>query len=316
MLGCFAKVVATCSARSTWLASTLLLFVLLIAAAPATAQGYARAYANLPEDTNVLQVIGNSVRANTSPDGDIETTTQSRINAASLVYTRTFAQPFFGNSAGVGVVLPYSRTQSLNPATNTANTNVSGIGDISFTLDWNLYGAKAMAREEFANAPAKIYGGLHAIVTVPTGNYNPIRSVNPSSNRYAFKLTYNQSFPWNDGKTWLDFYFSNKLFSNNNAFLVNNTLSQRDQWGFEAHLSHNITPAVWAEVGAIWGGGGRTYINDIPQNSSQNNWKGVVGFGTKAWQGGMIIGAYTQTVYHDPTAPKVKQFTLVIMQVF
>jgi hypothetical protein len=205
---------------------------------------------------------------------------------------------------------------TFNKTTDVVTNDISGLGDASITLDWNLYGAKAMTKEEFAHTPAKTYGGLHGIVTLPTGSYNPSRASNIGSNRYAFKLTYNQSFPWNEGNTWLDLYFSGKVFSDNESYLGNNTLSQKTLWGSEAHLSHNLTPAVWVGVGAIWGGGGKTYVNHFQRSASQNNWKGVAEFGTKAWQGATIIGSYTQTVNHQVNTPDVQQVMIMVLQVF
>jgi hypothetical protein len=301
---------------TVWPIFALLLLSSAMMVQPATAQGYGRAYSNLPVDSNIVEGMGTSVRANTSADGDIPTTSQTRTNVGSMVYSRTFSEPYFGNTGGFGFVVPYAGTLSFDKTTNVVNSDIAGLGDASLTFDWNIYGAKAMEKEEFARAPATMYGGLHAVVTVPTGTYDAYSSSNIGSNRYAFKLTYNQSFPWNDGNTWLDFYFSGKAFSDNRSFLINNTLSQNTQWSFEAHLTQNFTPAVWGEIGAIWGGGGQAFVNQIQASGAQNNWKGVVGFGTKAWQGATIIGTYTQTLYHPANTPDVKQFMLVVMQVF
>jgi hypothetical protein len=171
-----------------------------------------------------------------------------------------------------------------------------GIGDPSISFDYNLFGAKAMSREEFASSPDKIFGGLHAVVTLPFGSYNSSQANNIGSNRYAVKITFNLSIPWNDGNTWWDNYPFVRVFGNNNQYLGNNVLGQNPMWGYQTYLSHNLSPGFYVHAGAIWSGGGVAGVNGAPAGSSLSNWQGLVGFGANLWKGGSVICTYAQTI--------------------
>ena len=57
-------------------------------------------------------------------------------------------------------------------------------------------------------------------------SYDADRLTNIGSNRYALKLTYNQSFTSDHDKWWLDFYGNTRWVSDNKEYKGANTLSQ------------------------------------------------------------------------------------------
>lgn len=275
---------------------------------------YARYYSNVPTHMNILQGTINSQHSDNATHDEIpiEQHTRSNTWVAAYIYT---LPGFTGNAAGLGVVVPHTSILGYN-SQNTVTNDTSDVGDISLTLDYNFFGAKAMSIEEFARTPATTYGGIHFVWSLPTGSYDSTKTNNIGSNRYSLKTTYNQSFTWDEGESWLEFYFSGRIFSDNDEYMGNNTLSQEPAYGFETHYSHNLTPAVWVEAGTIWSGGGAVKINNNQVGTSQNNWQGVVGFGTKTWKGGSIIGTYNQTFARDSDDADTKLYMLTISHIF
>jgi hypothetical protein len=170
-----------------------------------------------------------NTRSDWYTDDDIPTGLKARANTVLLNYNYCFAG-FTGNTACIGFNLPYSSICGYNKTLNQVTHNEDGIGDPSLTIDYNIFGAKAMSKDEFARTPATTFGGLHAAFTVPLGSYDPSRVNNIGSNRYAMRITFNLAIPWNDGSTWFEINPSVRVFGNNNQYLGNNKLSQDPVW--------------------------------------------------------------------------------------
>lgn len=292
-----------------------IVLVALSAAAPPVAAQYARAYSNLPVDSNLLYAPITTVRADSYANADQPSNLNTRFNNATLIYDRTLAG-FTGNSVGLGVILPYTSILGYDPITGQVTQNQSGFGDPSFSVDYNFFGAKAMSVEEFARTPPETYGGLHGVFTVPWGSYDSKQAKNIGSNQYQLKLTYNYTPIWNNGATQFDNYFSGQVFSDNNDYLGTNKLSRNVLWGYQGYLSHNLSKAVWVSVGAIGQWGGAVQVNGTQVASSQNNWQGQLGFGTKTWEGGSIIGTFNNTIFRQGGDPKIQSFMIEFLQIF
>ena len=172
-----------CWGRSVLLALTMSIPAGLASGQPAAAQ-YARAYTNLPENTSVIGLSYTNTRSDWYTDDDIPTGLKANTNTALLYYNYCFAG-FTGNIACVGFNLPYNLIYGYNNTTQRVTHNEAGFGDPSLTVDYNLFGAKAMSKEEFARTPAETFGGLHLAFTVPLGSYDPSQVNNIGSNRYA-----------------------------------------------------------------------------------------------------------------------------------
>lgn len=303
-----------CWGRSMLLVLAISIPAVLVSAQPAMAQ-YARAYSNLPENTSIIALIYTNTQSDWYTDDDIPTGLKARTNAVLVSYNHCFAG-FTGNIACTGFNLPYNAIYGYNHTLNQVTHNEDGIGDPSLTVDYNLFGAKAMSKEEFARTPVETFGGLHAAFTVPLGSYDASRVNNIGSNRYAVKITFNLAIPWNDGANWFEINPFVRVFSNNNRYLGNNKLSQDPIWGFNTFLSHNLSADLYIQAGAILTAGGQADVNGIPAGVVQNNWQGVVGLGTKAWKGASIVGTYSETIYRASNNSHNRSFLLLVQQAF
>lgn len=294
--------------------TSILLLTLFVLSQKMNAQ-YGRAYSNMPTNSNLFQFTSLNTSSNTLVNEDVVSAMTSRINTGVLTYVRTL--PGIKNrAAGIGFVLPISHMLSYSKTTDVVSADFTGISDPSFTFDHNIFGAKAMKREEFIASTPQSYGGLHAVISLPWGQYDTNKTTNMGANRYSAKLTYQQTLIWEKGKIQLDFYGYGKFFSDNKEYAGSNTLSQKPLYGLETYFSYNTGPKFYPQLGVIWNGNGATYINDIQRGSSQNNWKAVGGFGGNTWKGGSLIATYTQTFYRPENTPKIQTFSICLLQVF
>jgi hypothetical protein len=302
---------------ATNLLKALGLVLLLGIARPASAQ-YARKYMNLPEGSSLVYLIGNVTSSNTWLDTSIPgDDVSARATSATLVYEYIFSG-FGGHTSGLGLAVPYANVLAYSDLSQAVVTNQSGVGDPALIWDQNIYGAKAMGREEFGRTPPETYGGLHLMFTLPWGQYNSANPVNLGSNRYSFTLTYNQSFTWERGLNWVDMYFTGSFYTANNEYLGNKILTQVPLAQLQVFYSRTILEATqtWLQAGVIWTGFGATYVDGVQQGANQNNWQIALGFGTNMWAGGVLIFTYSDTIHRvNATTPRAENFMVMLMQI-
>jgi hypothetical protein len=99
-------------AKSALSALTVLAICQLATAVPAAAQ-YARAYANLPENSSIIGIFVTNSNSDWYTDGDIPTGLKARTFTTSLNCIYSFAG-FTENTAAVGFNLPYASIFGYN----------------------------------------------------------------------------------------------------------------------------------------------------------------------------------------------------------
>ena len=92
---------------------------------------------------------------------------RTNVVSQSLVLTRTM--DYWGRTGGVSIVraLPL-RGIELQVPTNAA---VSGVSDVGFLWQMNIFGGPALTREEFANFVPQTFASFHLYVGTPLGEY-------------------------------------------------------------------------------------------------------------------------------------------------
>ncbi len=72
------------------------------------------------------------------------------------------------------------------------------------------------------------------------------------------------------GKTFLDVTANLTLHGDNTDFGATSAKRQQDiLWGFETHLSRNLTKRCYVGVGALWQWGGESQVNGTDQDDEQ-----------------------------------------------
>ena len=185
---------------------------------------------------------------------------------------------FWGRTGGVSVVLPYA---FANTSSGSFQASTSGVSDIGFLWQMNIFGGPALTREQFQSFIPQTFSSFHLYVGTPLGTYSANSPINPSANRWTISPTINYSYTPDQGWTWLETYVSALLFTDNNNFRVNGaqTLSQTPIFRVEEHASRNLTDKLWLSADAYYNLGGETSIDGIKQNNAANTLKSVLVWG-------------------------------------
>jgi hypothetical protein len=192
----------------------------------------------------------------------------ARINAGAALYGRTFG--LFGRAANVGFAIPYViGTLEGNLASEFTSVRRSGLADSRVRLAVNLVGGPALKRPEFAKRPPHTTLGASVVVIAPTGQYDPSKLVNLSTNRWAFKPELGLSYP--KGRWTFDLYAGAWLFADNPDFYGGSVRSQDHMTVLQGHVSYTIRPRLWLAADATFYAGGRTAVDSVKKDDRQEN---------------------------------------------
>ena len=192
---------------------------------------------------------------------------QTHVSILSLFHTFSF----FDRSASLTAGLPYGigRFQGLvTGAPTEAQIYRSGLLDTAFRFSVNLRGGPAMPVNEYAKWRQKTLLGASFTLVAPTGQYDPTRLINQSSNRWGFKPELGFSHRWGNwlfdayGAVWL-FTVNPEFFSHNDLSPGTNTKAEAPVVAFEGHLSYDVKPRLWASLDVNFWTGGSTSVNGV-----------------------------------------------------
>ncbi|MGH7498846.1 MAG: transporter [Gemmatimonadales bacterium] len=254
-------------------------FLLVCLAVPARAQDIEpRAYSNAPVGVNFLVAGYADGRGSLSFDSAVPLTDAHLATpSAVLAYARVL--DLWGKSAKVDAIMPYtwlSGTALYSGA--PVERTVNGFADPRLRLSVNLYGAPALALQDFRSYRQRLIVGTSLQVSAPVGQYDPTRLVNISSHRWWFKPEVGVSRatgPWT-----LELMAAATFFTENHAFFNGNTRAQAPVYSTQVHVIRGFRSGVWASADATYFTGGRTTINGDLNNDLQQNWRvgGVMTF--------------------------------------
>ena len=228
-----------------------------------------RAFSAAPVGTEILLFTFARSTGDVLVDPSLPVTnTQAGINTEFLGYTHTFA--LFGHTANAAVVLPYTEAQITALVAGTPQeAHRSGLADANFRFAWNLLGDPAASPAEFAKRPSQTTLGLSLTIVAPTGQYDPSRLINISSNRWAFKPEMGVSFPL--GHWFLEGTVGAWVFTENTNYYGNTTSTQDPLYLVQIHGGYTFRPGLWLALDATHYRGGSTSIDDGPSMSTQSN---------------------------------------------
>ena len=281
----------------------------MLCAQPAHA-GKARDYLNAPKDSWVtFYNIGYSTSVTPVEGGEDFGVPKFGTGVLSQSVIITRVMDFWGRTGGVSLIVPYL---DLSLDAGGYNTQQAGLGDLSFALESNIFGAPALSKEEFKKWTPETFSSIHFVLTAPTGPYDANNVLNTGSNRWIFTPTINYSYTPNGGRTWLEAYGTMKLFSENQA-------TQTDQYPlflFEGHASQNVTDKLWFSADAYYNVGGETRVSGEAQDNAADTLRLGVGAGIRLWSGAQLLLNYDQVVIKPNGQPTGTNFRLSLAQVW
>ena len=180
----------------------------------------------------------------------------------------------FGRTANVVVSLPYGVANFRGSVLNT-ETNVyrSGLLDSVYRFSVNLRGGPAMELQEYLAWRQKTIVGTSLRLVAPTGQYDSTKLINWGNSRWAFKPELGFSRRRNrwvvDGYAGVWFYTANPQFFSRNQYHPGILKQTQSPIGaFEAHLSYDVRPRLWASFDGNFWLGGKTSLNGIENPAS------------------------------------------------
>ena len=219
----------------------------------------ARAYSNAPIGMNFL--TGGLAQAKS---GSYTLNTQ----ALSLTHVIDVA----GQSGRLTLVLPYAElTGTGQVGAQTINASAEGLSDPLIKASVNLYGAPALTNSEFMNYRQDLIIGASIAATIPWGQYNSNQMINVGANRSLIQPAMGLSQavgPWR-----LELAGMATIYTSNNNFMGNNTLSQNPIYSGETHVIYYFPNTAWISADATYFTGGQTYVNGLAVGSIQENWR-------------------------------------------
>lgn len=219
----------------------------------------ARIYSNAPIGLNFA--TGGIAQAKT---GSYKLTTE----ALSLTHVLDVA----GQSGRLSLLLPFAELSgSGNVGGQTMNASSEGMSDPVLKASVNLYGAPALSLEEFKDYRQDLIIGASLAASIPWGKYNSDQMINVGANRWFIQpgLGASQAIgPWR-----FELAGMATIYTNNNSFMGNNTLSQNPIYSTQTHVIYYFANTAWISVDATYYTGGQSYVNGTSVSGSQENWR-------------------------------------------
>ena len=219
----------------------------------------ARAYSNAPIGINFI--TGGLAQAKS---GSYTLNTQ----ALSMTHVLDVA----GQSGRLTLVLPYSElTGTGQVGGQSINASAEGLSDPMIKASVNLYGAPALTNSQFKDYLQYLIIGASLAATIPWGKYNNTQMINVGANRSLIQpaMGFSQAVgPWR-----LELAGMATIYTSNTSYLGSNTLSQNPIYSGETHAIYYFPNTAWISADATYFTGGQTYINGIPTNGPQENWR-------------------------------------------
>jgi hypothetical protein len=258
-------------ARLALLGRTAFLFALVAGWMPVCAQDLTpRAYLITPVGSHavILSTAFNDGRVLIDPTVPIENF-KGRFGLPVLAYYQSVN--FFGRSSNVTVMLPYV-FGNFEGKVNDTLTKVyrSGLADARVRFAVNLRGGPAMGLGEYAKWQEKRLLGASLTVSIPTGQYDPARLVNPGTNRWGFKPEIGFTRRW---QRWVaDWYVGAWFFTSNSKFFPGTRYkTQKPSGAAEGHLGYYVTPRLWASFDVNFWAGMNTTVDGVNGRDQQRN---------------------------------------------
>jgi len=227
-----------------------------------------RAYIITPVHSNAVTVTSSFLDGGLEFEGVVPITdATARVNIS--VVTLYHSLRFFGRSANITASLPYG-VGNFHGTVLGSETNAyrSGLLDSTYRFSVNLLGGPAMDRRDFIQWQQKRLLGVSLKVVAPTGQYDPTKLLNYGGNRWAFRPEIGLSQRWSHwvldtyGAVWF-FTVNPEFFSRNQYNPGVTSQSEKPVGAFEAHLSYDVKPRLWASADANFWYGGQTSLNGV-----------------------------------------------------
>ncbi len=232
--------------------------------------------------------------------GDLRFDPASRIQDAkveqhSVLLSYNHYLDLFGQTARLDVLVPYqlgSWEGLLDGA--PAATSRDGFGDPRLRFSVNLAGAPALQGREYLDHVNQRVShttvGAAVAVRLPLGEYYADRLINLGQNRYSIEPqlgVLHTAGAWSYELTGSAFFYTD-----NDEFFGNTQLEQDPLYYAQAHVVRSFESGLWVSMGAAYGWGGESSIDDNQLDDARSNLQYGVSCGLPIGAGQSLRVAY------------------------
>ena len=232
---------------------------LIVSSASHAQEIEARAYSNAPIGLNFASAGIAQVKSGSS-------------TLTSEVVSLTHILDVNGQSGKVAIVIPYAElTGSKTINKQSINASANGLSDPVLKASVNLYGAPALAADEFSNYQQDLIIGASVNASIPWGSYNNQQLINVGANRWFIQPGLGASKaigPWR-----FELEGAATIFTSNTSFMGNNTLSENPIYSTNTHVIYYFPSTAWLSADVAYYIGGQSFVNGNSINGSQENWR-------------------------------------------
>jgi hypothetical protein len=204
----------------------------------------------------------------------------SQINSVGLQFIHMF--DLVGKSARISLLVPSLSGRWEGVIDDEYQIiHRRGIGDPRLRMSVNLYGAPALEGAEYAQYRAQTATntviGVSIGVTMPLGKYCDDCLINIGRNRWLVRPqigVVHSRGPWSFELTGSAF-----MFSDNDSFVDDAVLKQKNIYAFQGHVIYDFKPGLWASISTGYGFGGRIRIDELKTAFEVDNWVWAASFG-------------------------------------
>ena len=252
-----------------------LLIALLIALSQVTAaqELELRAYANTPIRINTLSLLYSNSGGLVWLDPALQIDNLDADTRIGIVsYQRTFG--VLRRNARFSLSLPWADGSWRGTLAGEQRSGAaSGTGDMRVGVHWNFKGAPAATAAEFPGLQPQKVIGASAVLTMPTGDYDPDKLLNLGSNRWSLRTEIGTSLPF--GPHWsAEFQATAWWFGDNDNFFNGRELKQEQLLVLKGSFNYSFAkPGLWAGFGVGFGTGGTTIVESLRRETRQENWR-------------------------------------------
>lgn len=255
-----------------------ILTVLTCGAGAATAfDDGARAYFLLPDGSRVLTTAGFFLDSNQGFSfGTSQAGAEIDITVAMAQYTQTFSVG--GQQAAFFVAVPYGDIDgTVNTPLGSRSGSANGFADPLVGAVFGITGAPALAAKDYVRYDPGFGMAVLFKYFGAFGDYDSSKILNIGSNRSVTQLAFPMNYIFSDSLvapdlTMLEINPSITMFGDNDDPGGGAIVVEQDPiYRLEAHLSHNISKAVWISADALYSYGGETITDGLADGNTKRS---------------------------------------------
>jgi hypothetical protein len=299
----------------------------VIASAPAYALGDGpRAYQIVPAGSQILSFgyIGQDGNSSFDPTTTIPGL-KGEVDVGYLQYARTFE--IAGQQSSAFVIVPYGDVTGtlelgrfpILPGSISGNS--SGLGDVILGATIGLTGAPNLSLQDYVNFKPEFASGILVKLALPTGEYDSDKLFNLGTNRTSLQIAglFSQSFGTSllDPRlTTIEFIPAVTFYGDNSDPFRSDTLSQDPLLTLEAHVTHNVSRAVWMSADMFMMDGGGTETDGVSDENSKYSLGLGATISVALSKASSIKATYGEVVDRNAAGMDGKALRIIFTQIF